>query len=186
MTREFRIEAYAIVSADHMIADATNVMPPALKHEADQRFFRAALDAAAAIALGRVTHEAERNSARRRRLVLTRRVAGIAPDPGDAHALFWNPAGTTFEAARIGLGLRQGMLAVIGGAEVYATFLDIGYDAFHLTRANKARLPGGHPVLPDISTSRSPEDVLRERGLRAGPLRLIDPGAGLTLVTWTR
>jgi dihydrofolate reductase len=116
--------------------------------------------------------------------VLTRRVAGIAPDPNDAHALFWNPAGASFEAARLALGLRQGMLAVIGGADVYAVFLDVGYDAFHLTRANKVRLPGGHPVFPDAS--RTPEDVLRERGLRAGPVRLIDPAAGLTLVSWSR
>ncbi len=185
MPREFRIEAYAIVSADHMIADAANTMPPELKHDADQRFFRAALDAAAAIALGRATHEAERNRGRRR-LVLTTRVAGIAPDPRDPQALFWNPAGASFEAARLALGLRRGMLAVIGGADVYATFLDIGYDAFHLTRANRARLPGGRPVLPDVSEARPPEEVLRERGLRAGLLRLIDPAAGLTLVSWAR
>jgi dihydrofolate reductase len=184
MAREYSIEAYAIISADGMIANAAGVMPPELKVDADQRFFRAALDSAAAVALGRVTHEQERNLGRRR-LVLTRRVSGLAPDPNDHHALFWNPAGATWEAARVALGLRQGSLAVIGGADVYAVFLPIGYDAFHLTRANRAQLPGGYPVFPNLAPDRSPEDVLKEHGLRPGPLRLLDPAAGVTLVTWT-
>jgi dihydrofolate reductase len=184
MNREYRIEAYAIVSADHMIADERGVMPPALKNDADYRFFRAGMDNAYAVVLGRVTHQQERNLGRRR-LVLTRRVAALAPDPADPHALFWNPAGASFEAARLTLGLRQGALAVIGGADVYAVFLEIGYDAFHLTRANRARLPGGHPVFPNLPPDRTPEDVLKEHGLRPGPMRLLDPAAGVTLVTWT-
>lgn len=56
------IEAYAIVSVDDMIADRDRQFPGALKNDADKRFFLSALDAAAAIALGRVTHEQELNS----------------------------------------------------------------------------------------------------------------------------
>ena len=36
-----RIEGYAIISADDMIADADGHMPDALKVEADQQFFHA-------------------------------------------------------------------------------------------------------------------------------------------------
>jgi len=183
MAREYRIEAYAIISADGMIADAQGRFPEALKNDADKRFFHAALDSAAAIALGRLTHEQERNSGRRR-LVLTRRIAALAPDPADAKALFWNPAGASFEAARLALGVRQGTLAVIGGADVYAVFLVIGYDAFHLTRANRVQLPDGRPVFPGLGGERTPEEVLKAHGLRPGPLRLLDPVAGVTLVTW--
>jgi dihydrofolate reductase len=185
VTRTFRIEGYAIMSADGMIADASGVMPPALKNEADQSFFRAALDRAALVALGRITHEREPNLGRRR-LVLTRRVAGVAPDPADPAAVFWNPEGVPFEAARLAAGLRQGLLAVIGGAEVFATFLAVGYDAFHLTRANRAQIPGGYPIIPPVLSDRAPEDVLKAHGLRPGPLRLLDPAAGVTLVTWER
>ena len=185
MNRRYRIEGYAIVSADGVIADADGQFPAALKIEADQRFFRSALGVAAAVALGRITHEREPNAAARRRLVLTRRVAGLAPDSADPQALLWNPAGASFEAARLALGLRLGTLAVIGGADVYAVFLALGFDAFHLTRANRVRLPGGQVVFPGVGGERSPEDVLRERGLRAGPLRLLDPAAGVTLVTWS-
>jgi dihydrofolate reductase len=183
--RPYRIEGYAIMSADGMIADATNVMPPALKNEADQSFFRSALARAAAVALGRATHENERNLGRRR-LVLTSRVAGLAPDPADPHAVFWNPAGMPFEAARLAAGVRQGLLAVIGGADVFGAFFSVGYDAFHLTRANRAQIPGGHPIFPASLSGRSPEEILKAHGLRPGPLRLLDPAAGITLVTWER
>jgi dihydrofolate reductase len=183
MQRPYRIEAYAIISADGMIADGAGQFPTQLRNEADKRFFHAGMDSAAAIALGRITHEAEVNSGRRR-LVLTRRVASLAPDPADPKALFWNPAGASFEAARLALGLRDGSLAVIGGAEVYDVFLRIGYDAFHLTRANRAQVPGGVPVFPNMG-GKMAEDVLKAHGLHAGPLRLLDPLAGVTLTTWS-
>jgi dihydrofolate reductase len=182
--REYRIDAYAIVSADGMIADPRGQFPDSLRNDADQRFFRSALASAAGIALGRITHEQEPNTLRRQRLVLTRRVASLAPDPADAKALFWNPAGASFEAARLMLGLRQGALAVIGGADVYAVFLALGYDSFHLTRANRVSIPGGRPCFPAVGLDCPPEHVLKARGLKPGPVRLLDPAAGVTLVTW--
>ena len=167
-----------------MIADAAGRFPEALRNEADKRFFHAGLDSAAGIALGRLTHEQEPNSGRRR-LVLTRRVASLAPDPADAKALFWNPAGASFEAARLSLGVRQGVLAVIGGAEVYMVFFALGYDAFHLSRANRVQLPDGRPLFPGVGEQHTPEEVLRQHGLKPGAVRLLDPAAGVTLVTWT-
>ena len=46
MIGAFRIEAYVIVSADGMIADATGVQPESLHFEADQRHFQGGLDRA--------------------------------------------------------------------------------------------------------------------------------------------
>ncbi|MGD9846655.1 MAG: dihydrofolate reductase [Variibacter sp.] len=185
MPQDYRIEGYAIVSVEGMIADARGEFPPQLKNDADQRFFRAGLDSAAAVALGRITHDRERNLGRRR-LVLTRKVASLRPDADDPQALFWNPAGATFQAARLALGLRQGSLAVIGGTEVFGTFLAIGYDAFHLSRAAKAHVPHGRPIFEGVGTDATPEDKLRAAGLRMGPPRLLDPTAGVTLTTWSR
>jgi dihydrofolate reductase len=185
MQRPYRIEAYAIVSTDGMIADAAGRFPESLRNDADKRFFHAALDGAAGVALGRLTHEQEPNSGRRR-LVLTRRVASLSPDPADPKALFWNPAGASFEAARLALGLRQGVLAVIGGADVYMAFFALGYDAFHLSRANRVQLPDGRPVFPGVGQRQTPEEVLKQHGLKPGPVRLLDPAAGVTLMTWTR
>src|SRR5262245_40004156 len=96
MSKVRRIEGYAIVSADGMLANAQGVMPEGLKVPGDQRFFAASLDRADAVVHGRHSHENQPNSARRRRLILTRRIPALAPDPSNAKALFWNPAGASF------------------------------------------------------------------------------------------
>src|SRR6266568_2484476 len=75
MSRPFRIEGYAIVSADGMIANVEGVMPDALKIEADQRFFHCSLDRAGAVAHGRHSQETDAGAPQRRRLILTRRAA---------------------------------------------------------------------------------------------------------------
>src|SRR4051794_39071256 len=146
MARPDRIEGLAIVSADGMIADAGGVQPDALKLEADQRFFHAMLDDATALAHGRDSGEGGPRMARRRRLILTRKIAGLARDPLNETAVQWNPAGATLEQAWEALGLSGGLLAVIGGTEPFGLFLELGYDAFHLSRASHARLPGGRPL----------------------------------------
>jgi hypothetical protein len=180
-----RIEGLAIVSADGMIADSAGVQPDALTLEADQRFFHAHLDAASALAHGRYSGEGGPHAARRRRLILTRTVAGVVRDPQNALAVHWNPAGATLEQAWEALGLSGGSLAVIGGTGPYGLFLEIGYDVFHLSRASQARLPGGRPLFPGIPPA-SPEELLAQHGLKPGPTRVLDASAGLTLVTWTR
>jgi dihydrofolate reductase len=182
--RPFRIDAYAIMSADGFIADTQGRFPDVLRNEADQRFFRAALDRAGAIAMGRRTHEQEPNRGRPR-LVLTRGVAALAPDPRDPKATLWNPAGAPFEAARLALGLRQGSLAVVGGAGVYSVFFPIGYDAFHLSVSHRVRMGAGAPIFPGVGAERAAADVLKQHGLRPGPMRLIDPAASVSLTSWT-
>jgi dihydrofolate reductase len=185
MARPDRIEGLAIVSADGMIADARGIQPDALKLEADQRFFHAKLDEAAALAHGRNSSEGGPRMARRRRLILTRGVEGLARDPANERAVHWNPAGATLEQAWDALGLSGGLLAVIGGTDPFGLFLDVGYDAFHLSRASHALLPGGRPVFPGIPP-HSPEELLAQHGLKPGPVQILDQAAGLTMVTWRR
>jgi hypothetical protein len=185
MAAPFYIVGYAIVSIDGMLADSAGHIPDELKIEADQRFFDAGLDAADLVVHGRNSGEDHANSPRRRRLILTRKIPAIAPDPNNPLARRWNPAGASFPAACAALGVNEGIIAIIGGTDVFGLFLDTGYDAFHLSRANKARLPGGRPVFPQVP-AQSPEDVLTNHGLRAGERRVLDAQADATLVTWTR
>jgi len=185
MIGALRTEGFVIVSADGMIADPAGHMPDALKVEADQRFFEASLDRVAAVVHGRHSHEGQANSPRRRRLILTRRVAHTEPDPDNPMARFWNPAGASFAAACATIGVEQGTVAIIGGTEVFGLFLDIGYDAFHLSRTNRVRLPGGRPVFPQVPT-QTPEEVLASHALHPGERRVLDAQAEATLVTWTR
>ena len=76
-------------------------------------------------------------------------------------------------------------MAIIGGTEVFGLFLP-RYDAFHLTRAENAKIPGGRPVFPEVGPNSSAEEVLARRGLKPGPRRDVDAAAGITLVTWER
>jgi dihydrofolate reductase len=180
-----RIEGYAIVSADGMIADAQGNQPPALIVKADQAFFRRGLDKADAAAHGRFSYERGPDAKGRKRLVLTRSVAALSPHPRHPKGLWWNPAGASLEEAWRALGLTGGELAVIGGTDVFGLFLEIGYDAFHLTRAARAQLPGGRPVFPGVP-AQSPETILATHGLRPGSPQVLDAEAEAVLVTWER
>jgi dihydrofolate reductase len=184
MPRPARIEGYAIVSADGMLADAAGIMPPSLKIEADQRFFHSALDKADAVVHGRHSHEGGPNASQRPRLIVTRRIPAVGRHPDNAKAVLWNPNGASFQDAWDVLGVKGGLLAVIGGTDIFGMFLDIGYDAFHLTRADHVRLPGGRPVFPQVPAS-TPEEVLRSRGYKPGPARVLDAEKDVRLVAWT-
>ena len=180
-----RVEGYVIVSSDGMIADARGIQPAALKLEADQRFFHARLDEATALVHGRNSGEGGPHMARRRRLILTRTIAGLVRDPQYGNALHWNPAGASLEQAWEALGLSGGSLHVIGGTEPFGLFLEIGYDVFHLSRVSRAKLPGGRPVFPGIPP-HSPEGLLERHGLKPGTTQVLDEAAGLSLVSWRR
>ena len=181
-----RIEGYAIISADGMLADANRKIPAGLLVPADQEFFHGSLEHAALVVHGRHSHEGGPRAATRHRLIVTTRVGALAPDPSHPKSLLWNPKGASLQQAWAEVGAPSGMCGVVGGPDVYELFLDIGYDAFHLTRVPHVRLPGGRPVFPEIGPDRTPEDVLAGRGLKAGPQRVLDPAAGVTLVTWQR
>lgn len=185
MTLPHRIEGYAIISADGMIADAAGEMPPALKIEADQNFFHGALERADAVVHGRHSHEGRPAATRRPRVIVTRRIPAVAQHPENLKAVLWNPAGASFEQAWNALRLPGGVAAVIGGTDVFGLFLDIGYDVFYLTRANRVRLPGGRPVFPRVP-AMTPEDALRAHGLRPAATRALDAQNDVVLTTWRR
>ena len=168
MIGPYRIEGYAIVSADGMIADANGAMPDTIRNDADQSFLQTELDRAAAVVHGRHSHEGGPRAARRKRLVVTRQIASIAPDPSRPDALLWNPAGARLEDALAGLDVGDGVVAIIGGTEVFGMFLP-RYDVFHLTRAAFARIPGGRPLFPPVGPDRTPEVVLRGARPHARP-----------------
>jgi dihydrofolate reductase len=185
MTETRRIEGYAIVSADDMIADGNGVMPDNLHNNADQRFLQAELDRATVVVHGRHSYEGGPRGAARKRIIVTRRITATAPDATYPNALLWNPAGAPLEAALTALGATDGSVAVIGGTDVFGLFLPL-YTAFYLTRAARARIPGGRPVFPQVGANATAETVLAREGLRAMERRDIDPAAGITLTTWAR
>jgi dihydrofolate reductase len=179
-----RIEGYAVVSEDGMIADATGRTPDLLKFEADRRFFECGIDGVDLVVHGRHSQEEQIGSGSRRRLILTRTVAAVAADPSNEHAVLWNPAGASFEQALAALGRPDSRIAILGGTDVFGLFLG-RYDAFHLSRVPNAWLPGGRPVFPDVPM-QTPEEVLATHGLHPGARQVLDPAHGVTVVSWQR
>ena len=179
-----RIDGYVIVSADGMLADAAHVMPDALKFEGDKRFFTSALDRADLIVHGRHSHEDQPNSPHRKRVIVTRRIGAVAPDPANPRATLWNPAGASFEAACEHAGVRSGTVAIIGGPEVFGMFMD-RYDTFWLSQAPQVRLPGGEPCFPG-APGHSPQEILAAHGMKAGAAEILDAADHVSVTPWRR
>jgi hypothetical protein len=179
-----RIEGYVIVSADGMLANAQGVMPDRLKFEGDKQFFTAALDRADLIVHGRNSFEDQPNSPKRERIVLTRGIGAVAPDPSNPKATLWNPAGASFEAACEQAGVRSGTIAIIGGPYVFGMFMD-RYDTFWLSRAPQVRLPGGEPCFPGVP-AQSPQAILAAHGLKAGNALILDAANDVSVTPWQR
>ena len=181
---DLRIEGYVIVSADGMLANAAHVMPDELKFEGDKQFFTAALDRADLIVHGRNSFEDQPNSPKRKRIVLTRGIGVLAPDPSNPKATLWNPAGASFEAACEYAGVRSGTIAIIGGPYVFGMFMD-RYDTFWLSLAPRVRLPGGEPCFPGVP-AQSPQQILAAHGLKAGNARILDAANDVSVTPWQR
>jgi hypothetical protein len=179
-----RIDGYVIVSADGMLANADRVMPVGLQFEGDKKFFTAALDRADLIVHGRHSGEDQPNSPKRKRVVLTRKIATVAPDPSNPRAVLWNPAGASFEVACDLAGVRSGTVAIIGGPFVFGMFMD-RYDTFFLSQVPRVRLPGGEPCFPGVP-ERSPQEILAAHGLKAGEAQLLDADHDVTVTPWQR
>jgi dihydrofolate reductase len=180
----FRIEGYVIVSADGMLANAAHVMPDELRIEGDKAFFTAALDRADLLVHGRHSGEAQPNSPKRTRIMLTRSVAALAPDPENPRATLWNPAGSTFEQAAEAAGVGSGTVAIIGGPAVFGLFMD-RFDTFWLSLAPKVKIPGGEGCFPGVP-GRTPEQILAAHGLHAGEPQVLDQAENVTATPWRR
>ncbi len=172
------IVGHAITSADGMIADGAGRMPAGLRSEADWRRFQAALDGAVLVVVGRLGHEAHPNPGRRR-LVVTSRVDGIAPDPDDRRTSLWNPATFDFGSVLDRLRIADGVIAVTGGTRVFDLFLPL-FTRFDLVTVPGLSIPGGRPCF----ASGLPGPVLAGAGLLPGPPEMLEPGVSLT--AWHR
>jgi len=178
-----RIEGFAIVSREGMIAGSDASFPEELKIPADQKFYQDSLERASAVANGRHSAEGGPKEATRKRIILTRRVERVVSDPDNPNAVLWNPAAAPFDEAWKRLNVGGGTLAVVGGTDVFGLFLNIGYDAFYLTRA-QASVPRGRPVFPGVGKGVMPEEVLRKHGMVLRGKRLLDPATDTIVEEW--
>ena len=179
-----RIEGYAVISREGMIAASDGHFPEPLKILADQEFYMASLDKASAIANGRHSAEGGEKEKLRRRIVLTRRVNMVTTDPTNPNAILWNPGSTPFDEAWQRLRIDGGVLAVVGGTDVFGLFLSIGYDAFYLSRTDVS-IPRGRPVFPGVGTRGvTPEEIMKKNGLSLRGTRMLDPSVNCRVEEW--
>ncbi len=182
-TKRPRIEGYAIISKEGMIARSDGSFPEEIKIAADHEFYQASLDRAAAVANGRHSAEGGPKEKQRRRIILTRRINGVVPDPKNQKALLWNPGSAPFDEVWQRLGIADGILAVVGGTDVFGLFLGIGYDAFFLSRTD-ASIPRGRPVFPGVGNGVTPEEVMKKYGLVLRDSRVLDPETNTRVEEW--
>ena len=126
MPKRPRIEGYAVISTEGMIATSDGSFPESIKIPADHEFYQDAVDRASAVANGAHSAEGGPKERERKRLRLTRRNTRLMPDPNNPHVIFWNPAMASFDEAWQRLGIGDGVLAVVGGTDVFGLFLGIG------------------------------------------------------------
>ncbi len=181
MTSSPRIEGYAVISDDGMIADADGALPPSLIREEDQRFYLSSLDRVDVVVHGRHSAENPRSPARRR-LIVTTLVRALTADPPLGDAYLWNPRSVAFDEALATFGANTKSVGILGGTDVFTLFLD-RFDVFYLTRITGVRLPGGRPVFRGVP-QRTPEEILSAHGLVRGEDVL--RAQGLTIATWAR
>ena len=180
----FRFNGYVIVSADGMLADASGVMPDTLKFPGDLAFFTAGLDRADLIVHGRHSFEDQPNSPKRKRIIVSRSIAAVGPDPENNKATLWNPAGASFEEACDTTGVHGGTIAVIGGPVVFEMFFD-RLDVFWLSQAPHVHLPDGKPCFPGVP-QQTPQMILTAHGMRAEEVKILDAVHDVSVTAWRR
>jgi len=177
------IHGYAIVSDNDRIADATGRTPDVLRNDADWAYFQAELNRSDVTVLGRLGHATNPNPRNRVRMVLSSSSRGIERR---VDGWWWNPQGLSWgEAIRMVLP-HGGRVAVPGGRQVFDLFLEIGYDAFHLTRAEGVVVPDGIPLFSECDAGKNAEEVLAGAGLKPGARQVLDPAGPVSLVVWRR
>ena len=179
-----RIEGYAVISKEGMIATSDGSFPEPIKIAADHEFYQGSLDRASAVANGAHSAEGGPREKDRRRLRLTRRVTRLMPDPTNPKAILWNPGTASFDEAWQRLNIPGGVLAVVGGTDVFALFLGIGYDAFFLTRT-EGSVPRGRPVFPGVGHNGvTPAEIMSKHDLVLKRTEMLDAASNTYVEEW--
>ncbi len=180
-SRPTEIQGYAIISDDNKIAGADGLIPASLRNQKDWDYYQRALAASDLIVFGRRSHELEPNVRGDLRLVISRGADGLEQR---ADGWWWNPARVGWAEVVKRVLPVGGDVAAPGGQGVFDLFLEIGYDAFHLSRAHGVKLPGGQSVFSACDAGLSAEAVLAKAGLRPSEKIALDPEHGVEMIVW--
>ena len=180
-SRPIEINGYAIVSDDDRIAGPDGLMPASLRNEKDWDCFQRALAGSDLVVLGHRSHELAPNVRGDQQPVISRGAAGLEQR---ANVWWWHAARTSWAEVARELLPRGGDVAVPGGEVVFDLFLEIGFDAFYLSRARGVRLPGGRALFSGCDAGLSAEAVLASAGLRVREIVVLDAAHGVDMSVW--
>jgi dihydrofolate reductase len=184
MAKRPRIEGYAVISREGMIAASDGSFPEVIKIPADHEFYQSSVDRASAVANGAHSAEGGPKEKDRKRIRLTRQVTRLMPDPKNANVILWNPATASFDEAWQKLNIPEGVLAVVGGTDVFGLFLGIGYDAFYLTKT-EGSVPRGRPVFPGVGLKNvTAAEVMSKHDLVLKSTRVLDKSSNTIVEEW--
>jgi hypothetical protein len=175
------IHGYAIVSDNDCIADASGQTPDVLRNDSDWAYFQTELNKSAVTVLGRLGHEANPNPKGRLRMILSSSSTGLERR---ADGWWWNPERQPWTESIRTVLPDGGRVAVPGGRQVFDLFLGIGYDAFHLTRAEGTYIPHGVPVFSSCDDNTRAETILSAHGLNPDLRQVLDPVGPVSLTIW--
>ncbi len=181
--RPVEITGYAIVSDDDKIAAADGLLPPSLRNEKDWEYYQRALARSDIVVFGHRSHELEPNTRGDMRLVISRHSTGLERR---ADGWWWNPARAKWPEVTKEMLPLGGAVAVPGGQGVFDLFLDIGFDAFHLSHVHGVTLPGGRSIFSACDKGVSAEAVLTSAGLRPVEKIPLDPEHGVAMTVWRK
>jgi len=158
LSTSVRVEGYAIVFEDGMLADANGIMPDVLKTDADQRFFERGL---AGVDVPNPRPQFPRASSQFIQTLSYHSNEACCRDDAQfcsKRAVLWNPVGAPLREALALLRAPHRSIGVLGGTSV----LD-RYDVFYLSceRRHPFRRPASISAVP----ARSPAEILRAHGL---------------------
>jgi hypothetical protein len=184
--RPRRIEGYAIVSEDGMLANAAGVIPDSLKFEADRHFFERGLDGVDVVVHGRHSHERQPRSYLRRRLILTGKFRPSRPTRRMKRRCCGTRPVLRSSKPWLRWGRQTAALASLVATEVFGMFLDTVMMFSTCRRRPMCGCPAGDRSFPRYprglrrtclqamaSAAASGRCVIRQKGWRllAGDVR---------------
>ena len=146
-------------------------MPNSLKIDEDQRFFEDSLNRCDVVVHGRMSYEGQANSPRRKRIILTRKVAATAPDPANPNSDLLESGGRVLRGGRQGdrRRLRHGRHPRRAG-RLQPVSQDGLRRLLHVPCAG-CDASGRRTGLAEQRQGKTAEQVLEAAGLKSGPVR---------------
>ncbi len=175
------IHGYAIVSDDDMIAAADGLVPAIMRNATDWELYQRSQANSALVVFARHSHELEPNTRGDLRLIVSRSGSGLERRED---GWWWDPNRISWARVVETILPQGGEIAAGGGQGVFDLFLEIGYTAFHLTRAHGVKLPGGRPIFTACTAGPHAEQVLEEAGLEFAEFLPLDPAQGVDMQIW--